>query len=148
MIPPNTVPITAEEFEHLFSNRIELIIWNNLDGTNWISHETSYRENFLKRILGKCEFRIAAHDYRHYFGEVVDLKAHGKQTDKGLIITYLGHKYKLTPDSTIKDHWYLFGKDDYCLQQTEAECKKFLCGYFEHLFKKDLPHLNIRFIWS
>lgn len=141
MIPPNTVPIDWQEFQQLLEAPIPVLCFNSLR-QHWITvNATNWKYN--KEGFEQSEFRIAAHDYRHYFGEVVDLKEYTKDG----ITTYLGHTFKM---KAINPNVYMLKNelDKPIKMGFYLDVEQWLCDHFTALFKKDLPHLNIRFIWS
>lgn len=141
--PPNTVSITAEELLPLKEQGIDLLVHNRFCNVWSVTHLSDLDINLP-------EFkRIAAHDYRHYFGEVVDLKEHVT----GSVLQYMGDAFILTRDD--EPNYYTLYEcidngypDRLILTDLESQCKKIVIDYFTALFKKDLPHLNIKFIWS
>jgi hypothetical protein len=140
MLPLNTVPITAEELQGLNSKGIILTIWV------YYLKEWNLRLNtFHIDNLSAYKFRIAAHDYRHYFGEVVDLAS--KLNDGYL--TYLGSDFKY--DNDYDELTYCIREVSTSLTQfegTEPECKQWLIDHFTAIAAKDLPNYNLKFIFS
>ena len=144
MIPINTVPITAEELLPLKEQGIDLLVHNRFCNVWSVTHLSDLDINLP-------EFkRIAAHDYRHYFGEVVDLSK--KETLISGVkwrLEYLDHMFEVHRYS-----WECKVYKDYenettpLVSGTQPQCQQWLCDYFTELFKKDLPHLNIKFVWS
>ena len=137
MLPNNTVPITAEELLPLKDQGIDLLVHYRFCG-NWNVSPL--------RVLpfGLHEFyRIKAYDYRHYFGEVVDLAS--KVNDKYL--EYLNNGFFLyfnKKDSHIldrNDNWLEFSGNI-------TECKQWLIDHFTAIAAKDLPNYNLKFIFS
>lgn len=154
MTPPNTVPITAEELNSILKNPncgIYTLVKNvfKIEDSDpdfdWIQHPP-----FCPNLVSKDkEYRISKDDYRHYFGEVVDLKEHVT----GSVLQYMGDAFILTRDD--EPNYYTLYEcidngypDRLILTDLESQCKKIVINYFTALFKKDLPHLNIKFVWS
>ena len=145
MLPPNTVPITAEELQGLFDKKIDLLVWikvNNDWGTCCLTSDFLY--DYLFNELEAEGLAIAAHDYRHYFGEVVDLAS--KLNDGYL--TYLGSDFKY--DNDYDELTYCIREVSTSLTQfegTEPECKQWLIDHFTAIAAKDLPNYNLKFIF-
>jgi len=88
------------------------------------------------------EMRIAAHDYRHYFGEVVDLAS--KMNEEYL--DYLGCDFRFEDDETV---WRVRDTATSLTQfkGTEQACKQWLIDHFTAIAAKDLPNYNLKFIF-
>jgi hypothetical protein len=146
MLPPNTVPITAEELQGLFNKKIDLLVWikvNNDWGTCCLTSDFLY--DYLFNELEAEGLAIAAHDYRHYFGEVVDLASKMEGKDR---LYYLGHRLALEFTEYGYGQVRLLGDSIPLVKGKETACKQWLIDHFTELIKKDLPHTNIKFIFS
>jgi hypothetical protein len=144
MLPPNTLPITAKELLPLKEQRIDLLVYYCFCG------------KWFKSLLGNTPFglpefyRIAAHDYRHYFGEVVDLKDYSYQQDainvnvnffdNKLIIHNSGQYFTIYNPNSEQGGSITSG--------TELKCKQWLIDHFTAIAAKDLPNYNLKFIFS
>lgn len=144
MTPPNTVPIDWQEFQLLLEAPIPVLCFNSLR-QHWITvNATNWKYN--KEGFEQSEFRIAAHDYRHYFGEVVDLKEYNIGRDT---VSYCGNTFQLVEHSGSFHLWNISnGGVKPVISYTKSDCQQWLCDHFTALFKKDRPQDNIRFIWS
>jgi nicotinamide mononucleotide adenylyltransferase len=146
MLPPNTVPITAEELDYI-SQQPEMIVVCVVD-------ENDEQWNFFSKaqslMTAQCKFYINAHDYRHYFGEVVDLAKYEIFVRQVVWrVEFLNNEFELH-----KYSWecrvYDYSQDEnYALiSGTEAECKQFIADHFTAIVAKDLPNYNLKFIFS
>jgi hypothetical protein len=169
MLPPNTVEITAltkkeieqaKGFEQWFRTveitkeqcrelqlRPELVgIWINtrsLGNPKW----TPYLNNdwVISSLPNACEWRIQAHDYRHYFGEVVDLAT----KVEGQYLRYLDNAFQtVCHTGCYHIHRVEMGYSNHCKSGTEPECKQWLIDHFTAIAAKDLPNYNLKFIFS
>ena len=140
MLPLNTVPITAEELQGLNSKGIILTIWV------YYLKEWNLRLNtFHIDNLSAYKFRIAAHDYRHYFGEVVDLAT----KVEGQYLRYLDNAFQtVCHTGCYHIHRVEMGYSNHCKSGTEPECKQWLIDHFTAIAAKDLPNYNLKFIFS
>lgn len=133
MLPPNTVPITAEELKQLPKY---CLVWGYIKPL-WACNLSD------AWVLDGCsEYRIAAHDYRHYFGEVVDLAS--KMNEEYL--DYLGCDFRFEDDETV---WRVRDTATSLTQfkGTEQACKQWLIDHFTAIAAKDLPNYNLKFIF-
>ncbi len=140
MLPPNTVPITTEEFTQLENGTpFYYLQFKNRDYEKW---ELCWRLPVNDNHNTPC--CILEHDYRHYFGEVVDLKDYVNNE----YVTYCGFSYRLKAHSentfVVRD-WFL---DDSLFQGSETECKEWILKQITPLITKDLPQYNLKFIFS
>ena len=67
MTPPNTVPIDWQEFQQLLEVPIPVLCFNCLQKHWIIVYATNCK--YDKEGFEKSGLRIAAHDYRYYFGQ-------------------------------------------------------------------------------
>ena len=145
MLPPNTVEITAEELKQLKEQGIDLLVYFKFCGEwNTTVLSSPMIEDFLNDDLPET-YPIAAHDYRHYFGEVVDLAS---KVNDGYL-TYLGSDFKY--DNDYDELTYCIREVSTSLTQfegTEPECKQWLIDHFTAIAAKDLPNYNLKFIFS
>jgi hypothetical protein len=140
MLPLNTVPITRQELQELPN---AVIVHAYSIPTNWIYNAANFYRFRDAEFSGT--FRIAAHDYRHYFGEVVDLAS---KVNDGYL-TYLGSDFKY--DNDYDELTYCIREVSTSLTQfegTEPECKQWLIDHFTAIAAKDLPNYNLKFIFS
>jgi hypothetical protein len=149
MLPPNTVPITAEEADWLSDNQIFIPHWQldlTVPNPYW-EQQCFVFSNIQGCMIGlnSAMFRIAAHDYRHYFGEVVDLAKYLKPTDNRAELSYLGNTFTFM----VKDNQYAIctAFKDHCKGSFD-ECKQWLIDHFTAIAAKDLPNYNLKFIFS
>ena len=135
--PPNTVPITVKELDHLIDNNIDCITYqSDTKFIGWWKPQTASKG---------LETRIKTHDYRHYFGEVVDLKEHYDNE----FVRYFGYKFKVVNIDGVSCVKNCSGNTDFVVKRgSTAVSKRWVCNFYKALFKKDLPHLNIKFVWS
>jgi len=167
MIPPNTVPITAltkkeieqaKGFEQWFRTveitkeqcrelqlRPELVgIWINTHSLGYPKWQAYLNRDWvISSLPNACEWRINAHDYRHYFGEVVDLASNREEA----YLEYLGNDFRFEDD---EDVWRVRDTATSLTQfkGTEQACKQGLIDHFTAIAAKDLPNYNIKFIFS
>jgi hypothetical protein len=143
MLPPNTVPITAEELKQLCSIDNFTLVYVKYPENEW---EAYFNVNMLLRDFGSHEqFAIKAHDYRHYFGEVVDLAT--KLVDG--YVYFLGWRFQIVTNPTACSlHRTANGAYNYVCSGTKEYCKQECCNFYTDLFKKDLPNYNLKFIFS
>jgi hypothetical protein len=151
MLPPNTVPITAEELDTVINGKnIDCLIHVLFNNNNWgILNDVFTLIKFRNEIK---EMRIAAHDYRHYFGEVVDLASKFTAISKLCIsLNYLNNEFDLSKiDGT--NQWQVQKVTEHNIDRvtsgTEPECKQWLIDHFTAIAAKDLPNYNLKFIFS
>jgi hemerythrin len=143
MIGSATIPITYQEFLELFDQPNPVLYYSGLT-MDWF---TTLNRNpaVTEQAFETMRVRILNQDYRHYFGEVVDLKdIYGQTYD--CWTKYLGHEFLIWRYS---DCYKVEDKNGKALYKgAEAECKQWLADHFTELIKKDLPHTNIKFIFS
>ena len=144
MLPPNKVEITAEELDTVINGKnIDCLIHVLFNNNNWgILNDVLTLIKFRNEIK---QMRIAAHDYRHYFGEVVDLAS---KVNDGYL-TYLGSDFKY--DNDYDELTYCIREVSTSLTQfegTEPECKQWLIDHFTAIAAKDLPNYHLKFIFS
>ncbi len=150
MIGSATVPITYQEFQKLFDQPHPVLYYSGLT-MDWF---TTLNRNpaVTEQTFDKMQVRILNQDYRHYFGEVVDLATKFTAISKLYIsLNYLNNEFDLSKFigtnqwqvQKITEH-----NIDRVMSGTEPECKQWLADHFTELIKKDLPHTNIKFIFS
>jgi hypothetical protein len=155
MLPHNTVPITAEEADWLSDNLIFIPHWQldlTVPAPYW--EQQCFRFSTLQGYLiglNSIQFRIAAHDYRHYFGEVVDLAKYStKVEDNRVVIIYLGVSADYIQVDTKRYELTIYGSGKMILHilADEELCKQELIKHFTAIAAKDLPNYNLKFIFS
>jgi hypothetical protein len=140
MLPPNTVPITRQELQELPN---AVIVHAYTIPTNWIYNAANFYRFRDAEFSGT--FRIAAHDYRHYFGEVVDLAT----KVEGQYLRYLDNAFQtVCHTGCYHIHRVEMGYSNHCKSGTEPECKQWLIDHFTAIAAKDLPNYNLKFIFS
>jgi hypothetical protein len=155
MLPPNTVPITAEEAHYMSDNGIYVPYWqidHNKVNQYW-ERECFVFSNLEGNKIDNesISIRIAAHDYRHYFGEVVDLvKYSTKVEDNRVVIIYLGVSADYIQADTKRYELTIYGSGRMILNilADEEQCKQKLIDHFTAIAAKDLPNYNLKFIFS
>jgi hypothetical protein len=141
MIGSATVPITYQEFQKLFDQPHPVLYYSGLT-MDWF---TTLKRNpaVTEQTFDKMQVRILNQDYRHYFGEVVDLASKVNDT----YLEYLNHGFFLYFN---EKRSYILDRNDNWLEFSGniTECKQWLADYFTVIAAKDLPHTNIKFIFS
>jgi hypothetical protein len=154
MLPPNTVPITAEEANWLSDNLIFIPHWQ-LDLT--VNNPYWEQQCFVFSNIQGCMidlnsamFRIAAHDYRHYFGDVVDLAKYETFVLLNVWrVEFLNNEFELHKYSwECKIYTDYENQDCPLMSGTEQTCKQWLIDHFTAIAAKDLPQYNLKFIFS
>jgi hypothetical protein len=134
-----TIALNEEELKYLKEKGIVIFIW----AYSRIQDGWRYLNSTRVKILIEDLPRIAAHDYRHYFGEVVDLAS--KVVDKYL--EYLNNGFVLYFD---EKRGSIYDRNDNIreLSGSTTECKQWLIDQFTAIAAKDLPNYNLKFIFS
>jgi len=146
MQPPNTVPITYHQFQELLNQDNPVYCHNSITG-NWF--EVHAKKALTLPLFTKMYLRILPHDYRHYFGDVVDLKGKAELMPNGdLLIHYLDRECKLGKHPFKENLWCISKPTGQYFEGTEAECKQHIVNHFTKLAAKDLPQYNLKFIFS
>ena len=143
MLPPNTVEITTDQWFELHKIDEPVIVWRLLLD-EWKSFSTFDDNDDIASFHIK---RIQAHDYLHYFGEVVDLKDIYDRTPLAWL-NYLGHKFLIWQNLPNEYLVVNFAEKVLFKSDNISECKQWIADHFTELIKKDLPHTNIKFIFS
>ncbi len=109
------------------------------------------KKDISEDVYNKLNVRILNQDYRHYFGEAVDLAKYStKVEDNRVVIIYLGVSADYIQVDTKRYELTFYGSGRMILNilADEEQCKQKLIDHFTELIKKDLPHTNIKFIFS
>jgi hypothetical protein len=125
MIGSATIPITYQEFQKLFDQPHPVLYYSGLT-MDWFITTLNRNPAVTEQAFETMQVRILNQDYRHYFGEVVDLAKYTQDTAiDGIVLDYLGKTFFLNKKSKID-----------------------IVKYYTDLVNSDLPNINIKFIFS
>lgn len=142
MIPPNTVPITYAQFKELTQVIKPVLVLSLIDHYWFISYQ---RKLITKKTFDESKYVINTHDYCYYFGEVVDLATYYDNE----FVRYFGYKFKIVNIDGVSCVKNCSGNNDFVVKRGSiAVSKRWVCNFYNTLFKKDRPHDNIKFVWS
>jgi hypothetical protein len=143
---PITITATKEQVIEVLKEGNTLLIYEQRDN----------KECEIIMLVPSCipylngeQFAIAAHDYRHYFGAVVDLaKFQQPEEQHGCIpFEFLSHGFNILRHDNGDYAVVSYGDYD-VLPTTLDNCKQWLIDHFTAIAAKDLPNYNLKFIFS
>ena len=161
-IPQNTIPISNKQaLDIIGSNEHTIImwyydpVWPNSQWHPRISVDVDYWRYIISET-NATEVRINSQDFRHIFGDTIDISKYIESTEAGYVSDFMGVQHLITPISEMRFEvihgsdvpLYHHDKSVIHIYPTLDEAINYICDQMNVLIKRSLPQYNITFTYK